>query len=167
MTRLDCEQIWREYKDRVGNYIFAHISNKDDAEDLLSSVFAKIVQASSTYRGNPNAASSFVYRITQNLVIDYYRTRKTYDEVPDELSPSPLPTQSVEDDFLKQTTLDFLADALALLPEFERDVLILHYYKNISLKKITVKLQSTEGKVKLAHNRAIKFLKEKFKEFDY
>lgn len=163
MAQLDCEQIWREYRDRVGNYIFAHISNKDDAEDLLSSVFAKIVQASSTYRGNPDAVSSFVYRITQNLVIDYYRTRKTYDEVP-ELTPS---TQSVEGDFLKQTTLDFLADALALLPEFERDVLILHYYKNISLKKITVKLQSTESKVKLAHNRAIKFLKEKFKEFDY
>ncbi len=163
MAQLDCEQIWREYKNRVGNYIFAHISNKDDAEDLISSVFAKIIQVSDTYCGDPNSASSFVYRTTQNIVIDYYRTKKKHDEIPETL----LASQSIEDDFLKQTTLDFLADALALLPEFERDVLILHYYKNISLKKITVKLQSTEGKVKLAHNRAIKFLKEKFKEFDY
>ena len=163
MALIDCEQIWLEYKDRVSCYIFSHISNKDDAEDLVSAVFAKIVQASSTYRGNPNAVSSFVYRITQNLVIDYYRTKKTHDEVPETL----VACQSIEGDFFKQTTLDFLADTLALLPEFERDVVILHYYKNISLKKITVKLQSTEGKVKLAHNRAIKFLKEKFKEFDY
>ena len=99
----------------------------------------------------------------QNLVIDYYRTKKTYNEVPESL----VAAQSIEDDFFKQSTLDFLADALALLPEFERDIVILHYYKNISLKKITIKLQSIEGKVKLAHNRAIKFLKKKFKEFDY
>lgn len=160
---LDCKKIWIEYKDRVSGYIFSHISNSDDAEDLVSSVFAKIIQYSFSYRGDPNSVSSFVYRITQNLVIDYYRTKKPQDELPDSL----VAAQSIEDDFFKQSTLDFLADALALLPEFERDIIILHYYKNISLKKITIKLQSTEGKVKLAHTRAIKFLKHKFKELDF
>ena len=160
---LDSEQIWLEYKDRVSCYIFSHVSNRDDAEDLVSAVFVKIVQSSYSYRGDPNSVSSFVYRITQNLVIDYYRTKKAYNEVPESL----VAAQSIEDDFFKQSTLDFLADALALLPEFERDIVILHYYKNISLKKITIKLQSTEGKVKLAHTRAIKFLKHKFKELDF
>lgn len=160
---LDYEQIYIEYKDRVSGYIFSHISNSDDTRDLVSSVFTKILQSSASYRGDPNSISSFIYRITQNLVIDYYRTKKIQDEVSESLVAS----QSIEDDFFKQSTLDFLADALALLPDFERDIVILHYYKNISLKKIAIKLQSTDGKVKLAHSRAIKFLKNKFEEFDF
>ena len=70
-----------------------------------------------------------------------------------------------EDDYLNQTTLDFLAQALKSLPSFERDALVLHYYKSVSLKKIAVLLKSTDGKIKLAHKRAIVFLKDKFKNY--
>ncbi|MCR5045818.1 MAG: sigma-70 family RNA polymerase sigma factor [Treponema sp.] len=161
MPLLDCERIWHEYKDRVSGYVFSHISNKEEAQDLAQSVFVKIVQAAEDYKGNPNHVSSFVYRITKNLVIDYYRTKKTHCEIPEEIKAA----DSVEDDYLNQMTLDYLAEALKGLPALERDVIVLHYYKSVSLKKIAVQLKSTDGKIKLAHKRAIDFLKNKFKNF--
>lgn len=162
LTSLDCQRIWIEYKVRVSGYIFSHISNREDAEDLLSSVFTKIVQASPTYQGNPNQVSSFVYNITRNLVIDYYRTKKSFSKIPETLKAA----NSTEEDFFTQKTLDFLADALALLSKFERDIIFLHYYKNLSLKKIAEKLSLSYGKIKLAHNKAIAFLKDRFTDFE-
>lgn len=159
---LDCERIWLEYKDRVGGYIFSHVSNKEDAQDLFSSVFAKIVQAASSYRGDPNHVSSFVYRTTQNIVIDYYRGKKILNELPETIEAA----SAVEDDYFKQETLDRLADALAQLPKFERDIIVLHYYKNISLHKVAEQMQKSYEKIKWTHKRALEFLKSKFKNFD-
>ena len=161
-TCLDCELIWNDYKDRVGSYIFSHVSNKEDAQDLLSSVFAKIVQAASSYRGDPNHVSSFVYRTTRNLVIDYYRGKKILNELPETVEAA----SAVEDDYFKRETIDYLADALAQLPKFERDIIFLHYYKNFSLHKVAEQMQKSYEKIKWAHRRALEFLKTKFKNFD-
>lgn len=158
---LDCERLWHEYKNRVSGYIFSHVSNKDDRQDLVSQVFAKIVQAAPSYRGDPNRISSFVYKTAQNCVVDYYRTRKALKGLPDSVKAA----QSVEEDFFKQSALEFLADALKLLPMFDRRVIFLHYYKNISLKKLALTLQESYGKIKLAHKRGLNLLKDKFKEF--
>ncbi len=152
---LDCGKIWIEYKNRVSCYIFSHVSNKEDAQDLLSSVFTKIVQSSSDYRGDPNHISSFVYRITRNLIIDYYRGKKNHNELQETIEAASV----VDDDFFRQETLDYLAKSLALLPEFERDIIILHYYKNLSLHKVADQMQISYERIKLAHRRAIKFLK--------
>ncbi|MCR5289629.1 MAG: sigma-70 family RNA polymerase sigma factor [Treponema sp.] len=161
-TQLDYTAIWHQYKDSVSRYIFSHISNTTDCEDLVSTVFTKIVSTGNSYRGDPNSVSSFIYRTTQNLVIDYYRTRKRHEEIPESLEAA----SCIEDEFLKQTTLDFLADALALLGDMERRVIIFHYYKNLSLTDIATKMQISYGRVKLAHNRALSFIKEQFKNYD-
>ena len=136
MPPLDCERIWLDYKDRVSGYIFSHVSNIEDAQDLISSVFAKIVQAAQSYRGDPKHVSSFVYRTTQNLVIDYYRGKKIFNELPETIKAA----SAVEDDYFKQEALDRLADALAQLPKFERDIIVLHYYKRLSLHKISERM---------------------------
>lgn len=159
---LDCGQIWIDYKDRVSGYIFSHVSNKEDAQDLLSSVFAKIVQAASSYRGDPKHVSSFVYRTTQNIVIDYYRGKKNFNELPEAMEAA----SAVEDDYFKQETLDYLAQGLEQLPKFERDIIVLHYYKNISLHKVAEQMNKSYEKIKWAHKRALEFLKSKFKNFD-
>ena len=162
MPPLDCERIWLDYKDRVSGYIFSHVSNKEDAQDLISSVFAKLVQAASSYRGDPKHISSFVYRTTQNLVIDYYRCKKILNELPETIKAA----SAVEDDYFKQEALDRLADALAQLPKFERDIIVLHYYKSLSLHKISERMQKNYEKIKWAHRRALAFLKNKFKNFE-
>ena len=159
---LDCERIWLDYKDRVSGYIFSHVSNKEDAQDLFSTVFAKIVQAASSYRGDPNHVSSFVYRTTQNIVIDYYRGKKIFNELPEAIEAA----SAVEDDYFKQETLDYLAQGLEQLPKFERDIIVLHYYKNISLHKVAEQMNKSYEKIKWAHKRALEFLKSKFKNFD-
>lgn len=73
---------------------------------------------------------------------------------------------SVENDYFTQSSLDFLADSLALLPIFERDIIVLHYYKGISLKKVADRMQKSYEKVKMAHRRGIDFLKDRFREFE-
>ena len=159
---LDCEQIWFDYKDRVERYVFSHVSQTEDAQDLVSSVFTRIVQSAPSYRGDPNHVSSFVYRTTHNIVIDYYRGKKAYAQ----MTESAKAVDSVENDYFTQSSLDFLADSLALLPIFERDIIVLHYYKGISLKKVADRMQKSYEKVKMAHRRGLDFLKDRFREFE-
>jgi len=158
---LDCERIWFDYKDRVERYVFSHVSQKEDAQDLVSTIFTRIVQSASTYRGNPAHVSSFVYTTAHNIVIDYYRCKKSFSEMPETVEAA----DSVEEDYFTQSSLDFLADSLALLPIFERDIIVLHYYKGFSLRKVADKMHKSYGKVKMAHRRGLDFLKARFKEF--
>ena len=159
-SSLDCTSIYAQYNQKVYSYILSHVSNSDDAEDLRSKVFEKILKSQDSYRGNPNAVSSFVYTTTRNLVIDYYRTRKNHEEIPESLESS----ESVEDIFFTNQILDLLTESLNALKENERTIIALHYYVGLSLNEISKKRKLSYSKIKILHRHALKKIKESFNE---
>ncbi|MBQ6780421.1 MAG: hypothetical protein IJP62_04230 [Treponema sp.] len=80
---LDCKRIYADYSEKVYAYLRKHVSDAEAAADLHSKIFQKIVEHVDSYRGNPDAVSSFVYTVTKNCVIDFYRTRKFFDCIDD------------------------------------------------------------------------------------
>ena len=70
------EQIYAKFKDKVARYIYGKIPNEHDAEDLISDVFVKVFKGLSGFDERKASLSTWIYRITQNAVIDYFRTAK-------------------------------------------------------------------------------------------
>ena len=69
-------QIWVDLKSNLHRFIARRANNEADAEDILQNVFYKIHSNIGRLR-ETTKVHSWVYQITRNAIIDYYRTRRT------------------------------------------------------------------------------------------
>lgn len=161
MTPEKSEQIYKDYHDKVLHFIYGKTSNYTLAEDLTSDVFLKVYSKLDTFDDTKASISTWIYRIAQNTLIDYFRTRKVYSEVPEDISEE----SEIDDELLANETLDALADALTELPERDRDLIILHYYHNFTLKEAAARLGMSYSNAKLVHNKSLVVLERLMSEY--
>lgn len=151
ITSQQSEKIFKDYHDKVLHLIYGKINNYTLAEDLTSEVFLKVYSKLDTFDETKASISTWIYRIAQNTVIDYFRTRKVYSEVPEEIAQE----SEIDDEILNNETLDALADALTELPERDRDLIILHYYHGLTLKESAERIGMSYSNAKLVHNKSL------------
>ena len=79
------DEIYLLYKEKVSAYVRNRISDAYAAEDIVSEVFMKVYQKLECYDESRASLSTWIYIITKNTVIDYYKKRKTqlafFDEI--------------------------------------------------------------------------------------
>lgn len=146
------EQIYKDYKDKVFAYIRNHVNSIVDAEDLCEDVFVKIFEKIDTYDENKSRLSTWIYSVTSNTVIDFYRTNHISSEIPEDLSDE---RSSIEEDYLDQENLEALAGALLELPQEQMDIIVLRYYKGLTLQEVAEKMSLSYGITKLRHREAL------------
>ncbi|MBR2186793.1 MAG: sigma-70 family RNA polymerase sigma factor [Lachnospiraceae bacterium] len=153
---MDMESIYREYHDKLLSYIRYKVNNEEDAEDICSEVFIKVQKNLDRYEEQKASVARWIYVIAGNTIIDYYRSRKVSEEIPEDL-----PSESdLEDSALSRLTVNNLTAALKELSEEERLVIVLHYYEDMSLKDIERETGLSYGQVKIRHNNALKVLRK-------
>ena len=91
MTTAEQTRLYEEYRDRVLGYIRARVPNREDAEDLCEDVFLKVLRASGSYDDKKSAPGTWIYAITRNTVIDYFRRTRPSEELPEDLAEDDLP----------------------------------------------------------------------------
>ena len=153
---LTQEEIYIEYKDKVFGYVKNHVNSVEDAEDITSDVFVKIFSKLDTYDESKASISTWIYSMTSNTVIDFYRTNHIHSEIPEDLTDE---GSSIEDEVLTGETLELLANALEQLPEELRDIIILRYYKGLTLQEVADVMKLSYGVTKLRHREALGKLK--------
>ncbi|MCR5626413.1 MAG: sigma-70 family RNA polymerase sigma factor [Lachnospiraceae bacterium] len=153
------EQIYKDYSGKVFSYIRSKISNNEDAEDLMANVFVKVYQNLDKYDDSKASISTWIFNITRNTVIDFFRVNHVSNEFTEEMNETVADERDEFANILKEETLTELAEALKKLPERERDLLILHYYEGLTLKVVAEKLDMSYSNCKLVHNKALVELK--------
>lgn len=146
------EEAWRTFRPKILSYLKNHIHIHEDAEDLCSDIFCKAWEH--LQKGTESSLSSYLYVITRNSLTDYYRTRK--ETVPIE-DYDPLQPDFLEE-IIKNNLLERLACALGNLPLAEKDIIVLHYYSNLSLAEISRKMGIPYSVVKRSHRAALQRL---------
>ena len=155
VTGTNQDSLYLDYKDKVTAYVRSRIENKYDVEDIVSTVFLKIYQKIDSFDESKASLSTWIYTITRNTVIDYFREIKTHIEFLDEIEADTLSADSLVDDEL----LEDLAYALETLSERERDLIILHYYNGYTLKRISEMMDMSYINAKLIHTKALSMLR--------
>lgn len=74
------ENIWREYQTRLRGFIRSRVAD-DAVDDILQDVFMKIHLHIDSL-GDSTKLESWLYQITRNAIIDYYRSKRTFEELP-------------------------------------------------------------------------------------
>ncbi len=150
----DFETLYREYRPKVAGYIHNHVNDPEDAEDLCSEVFRKAWEHLDSQ--NRTGFSSYIYTITRNTVVDYFRTRRQTAPLTEDLSVP----DTMGDKLLREETLSELASALKQLPEAQRELIVLRYYENRSLQDISEIMSLSYGVTKRMHQAALTALRK-------
>lgn len=149
------EVLYTEYRDKVSRYVFCKLRNKNDAEDLVSEIFLKVYENLDKFDASLASVSTWIYTITQNTVTDYFRSNRTYSELPEELSDG----GGTDCVVLQKESLAALGKALGKLDERCRALVILKYYEKMSLKDIASRMGISYAYVKILHKSALNKLK--------
>lgn len=152
------ERIYLEYHKKVLGYLSSKLFNKSEAEDIASDIFVKVYENFDKYDEKKASISTWIYTITKNTLTDYFRTHKQFEEMPD----IPDESISVEDKICNDDMLDKLAKALETLRGRERELIILRYYENKSLKEIADYLNISYSYAKIMQNKAMDKLRDFF-----
>ncbi|MBQ0037202.1 MAG: RNA polymerase sigma factor [Clostridiales bacterium] len=158
ITDTQKEAIYRDYHGRVCGYIRSKINSAQDAEDLTNEVFLKVYEKLDTFDERKASLSTWIYTITRNTLTDWFRTRRSFEEIPESQDDG----YSVEDEVCNAEMLETLANALESLEERERDIIILRFYSGKTLKEIAGNMGISYAYVKVLQNKAFEKIKEFF-----
>ena len=148
------DAIYEEYYQKVFSYINSRLNNYHDSEDLCEDVFTKVFKNIERFDEEKSALSTWIYNITRNTLIDFYRSRHESYELLDNYE-----YEEGRSD-VSETELADLSRALNSLSSEEKDIIVLRYYEGYSLKEIGEKMKLSYGVVKLRHNAALAKMKE-------
>ena len=152
----ESEALYTAYSEKVRGYVFGKVANRDDAEDLVSDIFLKVYEKQSTFDAGRSSVSTWIYTITRNTVIDYFRAHRICAELPEDL-----PNEGgVDDGLLRQESLRTLGEALGKLDDRSRALIVLRYYKRMSLKDTAARLGVSYAYVKVLHKEALRLLRK-------
>ena len=138
-----------KYQSRLYTHIRHRVTDAEVAKDLIQETWLKAFRAIHTFRGT-SAFSSWLYRIAENVCIDFFRKQK-HDTEPLHLieerrvtQTHPCPSHDVERGELRK----HLRAALQQLTPLRKQVFLLYYAQDLSIKQIATRLNRSEGTIK-------------------
>ncbi len=155
MTQAEKDSIYREYSRKVFCYLRGKGLSETDAEDLCANVFVKFYDKADSFDPSKASPSTLIYRISQNTLIDFWRTRKQNSVLDEEISYK----DETLDKILTEETLTELGHALMKLEDRERALVVLVYYDDKTLKEAAGMLKMSYSNSKLIMKKALAELK--------
>ena len=155
------DALLERHKDRLFMYIYHAVKNEDVANDIFQDTFVKAIMTIKQGRYVENGHfPAWITRIAHNHIIDYYRQLKaenlqsTDDDDVNILNRKELAAQTIEDDIITTQIHDDVKRLIKALPDSQREVLVMRYYKNMSFKEIAdttgVSINTALGRMRYA-----------------
>jgi RNA polymerase sigma factor (sigma-70 family) len=166
------DQLINRHKNKVFAYISLYIRDQALAEDLFQDTFMKVIQSVKAGKYYDNGKFlSWVMRIAHNLIIDHFRRVKQMNTISNDdyesdiFNSRKLADATVEDDMIKRQIQKDVRKMISLLPEDQREVVILRHYAGLSFKEIAeitdVSINTALGRMRYALINMRKLMEEK------
>ena len=148
-------------KNRLFTYIVQMVRDRDLADDIFQETFVKAITTIRQGRYSDfGKFSAWITRIARNLAIDSFRAEKseatvsTDDTNFDVLNRRELSEETVEDAMIDLQIEHDVRRLVDELPEPQREVLMMRFYKNLSFKEIAeitgVSINTALGRMRYA-----------------
>ncbi len=136
------------YESKVFTYVSYFVRNREVAEDLFQDIFMRVVSTIRSDRYTEQQKfSSWLMRISHNIVIDYFRHQKNEKNISNDETEVDLfndirlsDENNVETQIIRQQNLNGLQDIIKMLPQNQQEIIDLRYFQEKSFKEIAVLL---------------------------
>lgn len=154
------EELLRRHKSKIYTSIYLLVKDQYLAEDIFQDTFIKVINTLRSGRYNEEGKFlPWVMRIAHNLVIDYFRKEKrapviTSADGTDVLNLIQIYEESAEERMLREQSYTDLRATIHLLPDEQKEVLIMRHYAGLSFKDIAeltdVSINTALGRMRYA-----------------
>ena len=160
------EQLVTTHQPAIYRLALRMTGNPEDAADMTQEAFIKAYNSLSSFRGD-SRFSVWLYRITTNVCLDFLRSKSRRpqlsltvvdDDDGDVQLDIPDPAADPEDQLMKRLGMQSLSEGLKLLPDKQRQILVMRELGGMSYAEIGAALSLEEGTVKSRIFRARKRL---------
>ena len=154
--KADIERAYDAYADMLYRVALTHLQNTGDAEDAVQDVFMKYMSAAAYFQSEEHERA-WLIKVTVNRCCDLIRRRKqrTYLLLDDIAEVIP------DGHGGERETLFELMEALSVVEEKTRMILILHYLEGFSVEEIGKMMALSASAVKMRLSRGREALKGK------
>ncbi len=153
----EVESIWKDFHARLRRFIASRVSDPESADDILQEVFVRIHSHIDTLR-DERRVESWIYQITRNAVIDYYREQKPRAELDEALA---MPEEDTEGDTARELASGLKA-MVGSLPREYRDALLLAEFEGLTQKELAervgISISGAKSRVQRAREKLKKML---------
>ena len=148
------------HKRRVRDYIYMMVKDNDAADDIFQETFIKVIRVIDEGRYTDNGKFLRVLRIAHNQVIDHFRACKQNKQVNESesgynvLGSLRFAEKTIEDELISSQIESDVCNLIELLPEEQREVVMMRYYSGMSFKEIAeqtgVSINTALGRMRYA-----------------
>lgn len=157
-TRRAFEKAYDEYADALFRYAFFRVSNREQATDLVQETYTKVWQ----YAVAGNTIDNWkplLFKSMSNLVIDYYRKKKSASL--EMLEEAGMPEVADEAGTIeKEAEIRVVLKAVEELDETYRQVILLRFVSDLTPKEIAEIIGENENAVSVRIHRALRKVKD-------
>jgi RNA polymerase sigma factor (sigma-70 family) len=141
---LDIEALYEQYRVRIFRALAGVVFDDAAAEDLTQETFERAWRARKSYRGGPEEAGAWLYRIAMNTATSWLRRQRLARLLP----PRIFSREDPQSESLERVENRELADvALAALSPKMRGVVVMSYYSGLTQAEIATALKIPRGTV--------------------
>ena len=130
------ENVWAEFSDTLKRFILQRVGNEQAAEDILQDVFMKI-HAGIAGLSDERRLQGWVYQITRNAIVDFYRKPQPAQDLPEDLVA--INGDDDDSDVERKLALS-LRGMVEQLPEEYRQAMILTAFEGLTQKEVADRL---------------------------
>jgi RNA polymerase sigma-70 factor, ECF subfamily len=152
------EALYRRYARPVFGLALRRLGDRGRAEEAVQETFASVWRSARTYRPERGPGAPWLYAVARNAIVDGARTRvePVVAETSEEPSTDVGPAERAEQSWTSWR----VHRALEELPESERIVLELAYWRGLSQSEIAERLRIPLGTVKTRTRSGLRRLAE-------
>ena len=158
----DIERIIACHYNEIYHFLCRKLSDNDAAQDVTQTVFVKFIANLSHYNER-GKLRNYLFKLAANAGNDWFRKQSNFVSL-DNLGELVSDASSPEAIVIHQDTAEAVKRALKKIPAFQRDVIILRFYHNLSFKDIaqitSSRLPSTKSRYRQGMAKLKKLLIE-------
>ncbi|MBK9734823.1 MAG: sigma-70 family RNA polymerase sigma factor [Saprospiraceae bacterium] len=165
------EVLLKRHKDKIYTSIYLFVKDSELAEDIFQEVFIKIVDTLRKDKyNNEGKFLQWAMRISYNMCVDYFRRSKRMSKISSNETFDIFNIIESKDDNMEHTIIKSqihtkLREVIDLLPDEQREVVILRHYADMSFKEISqmtrVSINTSLGRMRYALINLRKMVSEK------
>jgi len=156
-TQQEFQQFYQENLGLIYRYVYNQVGNREEAEDLTSQIFLKVVSSIDQERSRLSM-QKWLYLIARSTIADYWRARyrlpkSSLDAMLEAGWEGPAEVEATATSNRAEEQVERILQAL---PEKYREVLKCRFLLKLSVKATALQMGATEANVKVLQFRALK-----------
>ena len=151
--------LYDHYQSSVYRFLYYRTRSVQVAEDLASETFFRALRSMNNFRWQGKDFGAWLMTIARNLATDHFKAGRTRLEMTtDDMGQHDDATEGPETAVLASLTNELLMEALAELPDEQRDCLVMRFLQGMSIAETAAVLGRSDGAIKQLQLRGVRNL---------